>query len=137
MQPPNACAGFGHEPISSNCSARHDATCTRNPKGEFWNALSDTCQTEGFEGPVVGGTPANLRWLNAACTDLDCYKVGRSAGETLVALLKLQDVDGAWKELGAVDLSQPVSPDVVSHLDADAYMGVEQQLSHRHPDSDA
>jgi hypothetical protein len=32
--------------------------------------------------------------------------------------------DGEWKELGAVDLSRPVSPDVVSHLDVDAYMGL-------------
>jgi hypothetical protein len=32
--------------------------------------------------------------------------------------------DGEWKELGAVDLSQPVPSDLVAHLDADAYMGL-------------
>ena len=37
--------------------------------------------------------------------------------------------DGTWKELGAVNLAQPYLPELVTHLDADAYFGLNSSFT--------
>lgn len=41
--------------------------------------------------PYANHTTSTLRWLNVAYADLDCYRLGLSVGDTLGALINMQD----------------------------------------------